>query len=393
MSGSHPDVTPHVTMTSGNPDLSDDERRRYGRHLVMPEVGLEGQKKLKAARVLCVGAGGLGSPAAIYLAAAGVGTIGIVDHDVVDFSNLHRQILHTTDDVGRPKLDSARDHLEALNSEIEVRLHDGPLSSSNAIEIIEGYDIVIDGTDNFASRYLISDACVLSGRPDVYGSIFRFDGQAAVFCAPEGPCYRCLYPEPPKPGQVPNCEEAGVLGVLPGIIGTLQATEAIKLILGLGEPLVGRLFLFDALRMQSRTLRVARNPECPVCGERPTIRELIDYEAFCGVTMMKADPTDMNVIELKEAIDRKDDFFLLDCREPHEYEISKIPGSVLIPMGEIRDRMDDLDPDRDIVVYCRSGSRSAMVAAFLRREGFRARNLAGGVNEWVARVDPSQPRY
>lgn len=364
------------------PELTPDEASRYARHLVMPEVGVEGQKSLKRARVVTIGAGGLGSPAATYLAAAGVGTIGIVDFDVVDFSNLQRQILHSTRDVGRSKVDSARDRLQALNTEIEIRVHEGPLDSSNALAIFADYDVVIDGTDNFAARYLISDACVLAGKPDVYGSIFRFDGQASVFCASGGPCYRCLYPEPPEPGEIPSCAEAGVLGILPGIIGTIQAAEAIKLILGIGEPLVGRLMLFDALKMESRILRIQRNPGCPVCGDDPTIRALIDYEAFCGATMPKTDPSDMTVFDLSEAIERKDDFFLLDCREPFEARIASIPGSVLIPMGEIKSRISELDRNREIVVYCQMGARSAMVVRYLRQEGFRARNLAGGMNAW-----------
>ena len=380
-------------MTSPN-DFSDSERLRYSRHFVMPEVGVEGQKKLKAARVLCVGAGGLGSPASIYLAAAGVGTLGIVDSDVVELSNLHRQVLHTTDDIGRTKLDSAKAHLGALNPDIEIRTHPTRLTSENAAGILAEYDLVVDGTDNFASRYLISDACVLAGIPNAYGSIFRFDGQVSLFCAPGGPCYRCLYPEPPQPGSIPNCEEAGVLGVLPGIIGTLQATEAIKWILGVGDSLAGRLLLFDALRMEMRVVRVPRSPKCPSCGDSPTIRELIDYEEFCGAKpMTESANAEITVTELKERIDRSDDLVVLDIREPQERQISRIPDQLFIPMGELRDHLDELDKDKEIVVYCRTGKRSAMVTAFLKREGYNAINLAGGIHEWADKVDPSLTKY
>jgi adenylyltransferase/sulfurtransferase len=381
------------------PSLSAGEIRRYSRHLIMPEVGVDGQRKLKAARVLCIGAGGLGSPVAMYLTAAGVGTIGIVDFDVVDYSNLQRQLLHGTADVGRSKLASAKDRLEALNSEVEIVPHEAALSSQNALELFEPYDIIVDGTDNFPTRYLVNDACVLLRKPNAYGSIFRFEGQASVFGVPEGPCYRCLYPEPPPPGLVPSCAEGGVLGVLPGIIGTVQAMETIKLILGIGEPLIGRFLIFDALRMKFRELKLRKDPECPVCGVNPTVRELIDYEQFCGVAPQAheeaaADDRDITSVELNERLQRGEPLFILDVREPQEYQINRIEGSTLIPLGELGQRYVELDPSQEIIAQCKSGVRSAKAAAFLREKGFRrVRNLKGGILDWIDKVDPSQPKY
>ncbi len=376
--------------------LSHEEIRRYGRHLIMPEVGLDGQKKLKAASVLMIGAGGLGSPLGLDLAAAGVGKLGIVDFDVVDESNLQRQILHSTVDVGRPKLQSARDRIHALNPHVEVETYATQLSSENALEIFRDYDVVVDGTDNFPTRYLVNDACVLLKKPNVYGSIFRFEGQASVFDATRGPCYRCLYAEPPDPGLVPSCAEGGVLGVLPGIIGTIQATETVKLILGAGEPLLGRLLLFDALAMTFREVRLRKNPDCPICGEHPSIRELIDYDAFCGITPQAESQNgqaSITVQELKERLDRGDDIFLLDVREPQEYQIVNL-GAHLIPLGELPARVNELDTSREIVVHCHSGARSARAVDFLRQMGFKkVKNLAGGINQWAARIDPTLPRY
>ena len=385
------------------PTLSHQEVRRYSRHLIMPEVGMDGQLKLKAASVLCIGAGGLGSPVALYLGAAGVGTLGIVDFDVVDFSNLHRQVIHGTPDVGRSKLQSAKDRLQALNPEVHVELHETALSSSNALELLAPYDVIIDGTDNFPTRYLVNDACVILGKPNVYGSIFRFEGQASVFGTPEGPCYRCLYPEPPPPGLVPSCAEGGVLGVLPGIIGTIQATEAIKLIIGAGDPLIGRFLLFDALRMHFRELKLRKDPECPVCGTHPTVRELIDYEQFCGVAPAShaaagdawaAADFDTTVEELKQRIDRREDVFILDVREPQEYQICRIPGSTLIPLGDLPRHLHELDGRRDIVVHCKTGVRSARAVSLLREAGFqRTKNLKDGILAWIDKVDPTQPKY
>lgn len=379
------------------PGLTRDEVFRYSRHLLIPEVGMEGQRKLKAARVLSVGAGGLGSPVAMYLAAAGVGTIGIVDFDTVDLSNLQRQLLHSTSDVGRPKLDSARDRLTALNPGVRIETHPVVLSSENALDLIRRYDIVVDGTDNFPTRYLVNDACVLLGKPNVYGSIFRFEGQVSIFGAKDGPCYRCLYPEPPPPGLVPSCAEGGVLGVLPGIIGTIQATEAIKLIIGQGEPLVGRLLVFDALKMRFRELRLRRDSECPVCGDHPTIRELIDYEQFCGVPRAGATEArrefDITANELKRELDEGRDLLLLDVRDSPEYQINRIPGSKLVPMAELPGRLDDLGSAPEIVVYCKVGSRSRTAVELLRAAGFHARNLAGGIVDWIDKVDPEQLRY
>ena len=383
-----------MTMT-----LSNEEVARYSRHLIMPEVGMDGQLRLKAASVLCIGAGGLGSPVAMYLAAAGVGRIGIVDFDVVDHSNLQRQVIHGTPDVGRPKLDSARDRLNALNPEVKVETHDVALSSENALELLADYDIIVDGTDNFPTRYLVNDACVILGKPNVYGSIFRFEGQASVFATKDGPCYRCLYPEPPPPGLVPSCAEGGVLGILPGVIGTIQATEAVKLIIGVGEPLVNRFMIYDALRMRFRELKLRRDPECPVCGDHPTVTELIDYEQFCGMTpeLPSSDSTEgaeATVEDLKARLDRGADVFILDVREPQEFQICRIPGSTLIPLGDLPGRLVELEGHDDMVVHCKSGARSAKAVKLLHEAGFsKAKNLHGGILAWIDRVDPSLPKY
>ena len=379
-------------------ELSHDEIKRYSRHLIMPEVGMSGQKKLKKASVLCVGAGGLGSPLAFYLTAAGVGRLGIVDFDVVDFSNLQRQILHTTDDVGRPKLESAREKLNALNPNVNVELHAERLSSENALQLFEKYDFIVDGTDNFPTRYLVNDACVLTGKPNVYGSIFRFEGQASVFATSEGPCYRCLYPEPPPPGLVPSCAEGGVLGILPGLVGLVQATEVIKLIVEKGNSLVGRLLLFDALRMNFRELKLQKDPECPVCGENATIKALIDYEEFCGIGPEDEEsPTGVDEVsakELKEELDQGQDVYILDVRNPVEYEISRIEGSHLIPLDQLLNRLSELDSARDIVAHCRTGARSAKAIGMLQEAGFRKlRNLKGGVLAWADDVDSTMPKY
>ena len=388
---------PAVAEPSAAPKLSNEEVQRYSRHLIMPEVGMDGQRKLKAARVLCIGAGGLGSPATMYLAAAGVGQLGIVDFDVVDYSNLQRQILHGTPDVGRPKLQSAKDRLHAINPGVHVETYETALSSQNALRLFESYDVIVDGTDNFPTRYLVNDACVLLGKPNAYGSIFRFEGQASVFAMQDGPCYRCLYPEPPPPGLVPSCAEGGVLGVLPGIIGTIQATEAIKILIGIGEPLVGRFLIFDALRMRFRELKLRRDPDCPVCGDRPTVRELIDYEQFCGVTAVPqtgAPLEETSVEGLKTRLDSEDDLLLLDVREPQEYQICAIPGSTLIPLGELPGRLAELEGRRNIVVHCKSGVRSAKAVKLLREAGFSDTvNLKGGILAWIDRVDPSLPKY
>jgi adenylyltransferase/sulfurtransferase len=389
-------IIPSVAGGSAAAPLSHDEIRRYSRHLIMPEVGLEGQQKLKAARVLCIGAGGLGSPATLYLAAAGVGTIGLVDFDVVDFSNLQRQILHGTSDVGRPKLESAQETLADINPGVNIETHEAALTSENAFEILRDYDLVIDGTDNFPTRYLVNDACVLLGKPNVYGSIFRFEGQASIFAAKDGPCYRCLYAEPPPPGLVPSCAEGGVLGVLPGIIGTIQATEAVKLILGVGTPLIGRLLLFDALRMQFREVKLRKNPQCPICGEHRTIHELIDYEQFCGVGHEAEVTTsaDLTAAELKSKLDSGEDILILDVREPQEYRINQIHGSILIPLGDLPQRVREIDSAREIVVHCKTGARSAKAVDFLRGAGFRrVRNLKRGIVGWIETVDPTQPMY
>jgi len=382
------------------PTLTKDEVKRYSRHLIMPEVGVDGQRKLKAAKVLCIGAGGLGSPVAMYLAAAGVGTLGIVDFDVVDFSNLQRQILHGTPDVGRSKLQSARDKLHAINPEIEIQTFETALSSGNALKLFQPFDIIVDGTDNFPTRYLVNDACVLTGKPNAYGSIFRFEGQASVFATKDGPCYRCLYPEPPPPGLVPSCAEGGVLGVLPGMIGMVQATETVKLILGVGEPLIGRFLIYDALRMRFRELKLRKDPDCPVCGTHPTVKQLIDYEQFCGIHPAAPEPvtvnnaTEITSVELKQRLDRGDKLRIVDVREPNEYQINRIPGSQLIPLGDVPKRYSELNPDEEIVVQCKMGGRSAKAADFLRSVGFkRVLNLKGGILDWIDKVDPSQPKY
>jgi molybdopterin/thiamine biosynthesis adenylyltransferase/rhodanese-related sulfurtransferase/molybdopterin converting factor small subunit len=382
------------------PELTNEEIKRYSRHLIMPEVGIEAQKKLKAAKVLCIGAGGLGSPAALYLAAAGVGTLGIVDFDTVDFSNLQRQILHGTPDVGRSKLASAKDKLNAINPNVKIELYETALTSQNALELFAPYDVILDGTDNFPTRYLVNDACVLLGKPNAYGSIFRFEGQASVFATKEGPCYRCLYPEPPPPGLVPSCAEGGVLGVLPGMIGVLQATETIKLITGIGEPLIGRFMIYDALKMKFRELKLRKDPDCPVCGTHPTVTKLIDYEQFCGVTPAAPEPvtvnnaTEITSVELKQRMDRGDKLTIVDVREPNEYQINRIPGTQLIPLGDVPKRYAELDKNDEIVVHCKMGGRSAKAADFLRSVGFtRVLNLKGGILDWIDKVDPTQPKY
>jgi adenylyltransferase/sulfurtransferase len=381
--------------------LSNDEILRYSRHLIMPEVGMEGQQKLKAARVLCIGAGGLGSPLALYLGAAGVGTLGIVDFDVVDYTNLQRQIIHSTADVGRKKLDSAAEKLKAINPFLNIRGFETRLTSENALELFRDFDIIADGTDNFPTRYLVNDACVLTGKPNVYGSIFRFEGQASVFATKDGPCYRCLYSDPPPPGLVPSCAEGGVLGILPGLVGVIQATEVIKLILGKGDPLVGRLLLIDALGMKFRELKLRKNPGCPACGTHRTITKLIDYNEFCGIRgeakreekPVEAGIPEMQVEELKRRLDAGDDLFVLDVREPHEYQICNINGH-LIPLGDLPKRVNELDSSREIVAHCRSGVRSAKAVAFLQQAGFKkVHNLAGGILAWADRVDPRMPKY
>jgi sulfur-carrier protein adenylyltransferase/sulfurtransferase len=386
-----------LTTTPGT-RLSKEEILRYSRHLIMPEVGMDGQLKLKQAKVLTIGAGGLGAPLALYLAAAGVGKLGIVDFDVVDFTNLQRQVIHGTSDVGRPKLHSAKETVAEINPNVEVVAHETRLSSENALDIFKDYDVIADGTDNFPTRYLVNDACVLLGKPNVYGSIFRFEGQASVFYAQQGPCYRCLYPEPPPPGLVPSCAEGGVLGVLPGIIGCIQALETIKLIIGHGQPLIGRLLLFDALSLKFRELKLRKNPECPVCGAHPTVTKLIDYDQFCGVRgedhIIPVTVPEISAREVKQMMDDRKPFVLVDVREPHEYQICSIPGSKLIPLGEIPRRMHELNSADEIVVHCRSGQRSAQAVGFLMKAGFRKiHNLQGGVLAWADQVDPTMPRY
>jgi adenylyltransferase/sulfurtransferase len=377
--------------------LSKEEILRYSRHLIMPEVGMDGQLKLKQARVLLIGTGGLGAPLGLYLAAAGVGRIGLVDFDVVDFTNLQRQVTFSTSDVGRSKLDAAKERLASLNPEIQIDTHEAKLTSDNALDILRDYDVIVDGTDNFPTRYLVNDACILLGKPNVYGSIFRFEGQASVFGYPGGPCYRCLYSEPPPPGLVPSCAEGGVLGVLPGIIGSIQAMETIKLILGTGESLVGRLLLFDALTLRFREMKLRRNPECPVCGEKRTITKLIDYNEFCGIRGEESQSTvqvpEIEPRELSARLRRGDDVFILDVREPHEYQICNLRGH-LIPLGELPRRAHELDSSREIVAHCRSGKRSAEAVEFLRKAGFRKIwNLKGGILAWSDQVDPSVPKY
>ncbi len=377
------------------PDLSRDELHRYSRHLLLPEMGLEGQRKLKAARVLCVGAGGLGSPASMYLAAAGVGTLGLVDSDAVDLSNLQRQVIHGTSAVGEPKVQSAARRLVELNPSVRVVPYETRLTRENAPALFDGYGIVVDCTDNFATRYLVNDASVLGGRPYVYGSVFRFEGQASVFAASGGPCYRCLFPEPPPAGLVPNCDEAGVLGVLPGIVGCIQANEAIKLIVGVGEPLIGRLLVLDALEMRFREVRLRRDPDCPVCGDAPRIRELQDYEEVCGTRTAAPRLADRDIgpLELKRRLDQREPTVLLDVREPMEYRIVHLPGSVLVPLGQLAERAAELDPAASYVVYCHHGVRSAGAVEYLRSLGLQAWNLAGGIAAWTDEVDPTLPRY
>jgi adenylyltransferase/sulfurtransferase len=389
-----------ATAAAELPELTKDELSRYSRHLILPEVGEEGQRKLKAARVLCVGTGGLGSPLALYLAAAGVGTLGLVDFDVVDASNLQRQIIHSTADIGRKKLDSAAEKLKALNPNLNVIKHDTLLSSANALDILKDYDVIADGTDNFPTRYLVNDACVLLGKPNAYGSIFRFEGQASVFAAKDGPCYRCLYPEPPPPGLVPSCAEGGVLGILPGLVGVIQATETIKLILGKGSTLVGRLLLVDALNMRFRELKLRKNPECPVCGTHPTVTQLIDYQQFCGIVpatkeeiKVKNGVPQITVNELKRRIDAGEDLFILDVREPFEYQIANIGGK-LIPQNEVAQRLAEIDRAREIIVHCKAGGRSQRIAEFLKQSGYPdVVNVAGGILAWSSEIDSTVPKY
>ena len=384
---------------NSNATLSNEEVMRYSRHLIMPEVGMDGQLKLKQAKVLCIGTGGLGAPLGLYLAAAGVGRIGLVDFDSVDLTNLQRQILFGTSDIGRPKIEAATERLRNLNPDIQIDRFTTRLTSENALDLLKDYDVVVDGTDNFPTRYLVNDACVILGKPNVYGSIFRFEGQITIFGAPGGPCYRCLYPEPPPPGLVPSCAEGGVLGVLPGIVGAIQAAETLKLIIGRGQPLIGRLLLFDALAMRFRELKLRKNPECPVCGERRTITKLIDYAEFCGVRGEEAKSPAQTTVpeiaprELKSRLDRGDDLFVLDVREPHEYQICNLGGH-LIPLGELSRRVNELDSAREIVAHCRSGKRSAEAVEFLRSAGFRkVLNLKGGILAWSDEVDASVPKY
>lgn len=381
--------------------LTQDEILRYSRHLIMPEVGVEGQEKLKAAKVLMIGTGGLGSPAALYLAAAGVGTLGLIDFDKVDFSNLQRQIIHSTSSVNQPKVESAKNRLKEINPNVKVVTYDEMLTKDNIMRILKDYEMVLDGTDNFQTRYLVNDACVFTKKPFVYGSIFRFDGQATVFYPGKGPCYRCLFAEPPPPGMVPSCAEGGVLGILPGVIGVIQATEVVKLILGKGEPLIGRLMLYDALKMSFREVKFRKNPKCPVCGENPTIKELVDYEAFCGLTRGDEQKDyaaygvpEILVEELKKKIDKHEKFVLIDVREPSEFKINQLPGAKLIPLGNIPERVHELDSADEIVVYCHFGGRSAKAADFLRKAGFKkVKNLVGGIDTWSQEIDPSCPRY
>ena len=398
-----PAMNPRAIADADLPALSQEEIKRYSRHLIMPEVGMDGQRRLKAGSVLCIGAGGLGSPAAMYLAAAGIGRIGIVDFDVVDFSNLQRQLLHGTKDVGRTKNESAKSRLNDLNPHVQVDTYETALSSQNALQLFRDYDVILDGTDNFPTRYLVNDACVLTGKPNAYGSIFRFEGQASVFATAGGPCYRCLYPEPPPPGLVPSCAEGGVLGVLPGIIGVIQATETVKLILGIGEPLIGRFMIYDALRMRFRELKLRKDPECPVCGTNPTVTKLIDYEQFCGlrpepqpaqITGAAVNDWEITPVDLKKKMDAGETPFVLDVREPNEYQINKIAGSTLIPLGELPRRYQELPRDREIITQCKMGGRSAKAQEFLKSVGFtNVKNLRGGILEWIDKVDPSQPKY
>jgi|HubBroStandDraft_5_1064220.scaffolds.fasta_scaffold24637_2 adenylyltransferase/sulfurtransferase len=397
-------MTTAIAEPEALPQLTNDELGRYSRHLILPEVGMEGQQRLKAAKVLCVGTGGLGSPLALYLAAAGIGTLGLVDFDTVDSSNLQRQIIHSTKDIGRKKIDSAQEKLNALNPALNVVKHDTMLSSANALEIFAQYDIIADGTDNFQTRYLVNDACVLLNKPNAYGSIFRFEGQASVFATEEGPCYRCLYPEPPPPGLVPSCAEGGVLGILPGIVGVIQATEVIKLILGKGEPLIGRLLLVDALTMRFRELKLRKNPDCPACGTNPTVTALIDYNQFCGIApepaqaaQVKNGIPQISVRELKHRLDKKetnnDNFLLLDVREPYEFQIAQIGGK-LIPQNDVPNRLSELNPEQEILVHCRSGARSQKIAELLKANGFqKVSNVAGGILAWSDEIDPKIQKY
>ncbi|CAN5717915.1 molybdopterin-synthase adenylyltransferase MoeB [soil metagenome] len=381
------------------PTLGSDEYTRYSRHLILPEVGLEGQRKLKAAKVLMIGTGGLGSPLGLYLAAAGVGTVGLVDFDVVDKSNLQRQIIHGTKDIRRPKIESARERLEDINPNTKIDVYETRLTSENALELFKDYDVVVDGTDNFPTRYLVNDACVLTKKPNVYGSIFRFEGQASVFWAEKGACYRCLYPEPPPPGLVPSCAEGGVLGVLPGIVGTIQANEVIKVILGAEGILLNRLLLFDAWQMKFRELKLRKNPDCPICGDNPTIKELIDYEEFCGLRQPEQTQSpileEITATELKNWLENEKDVQVIDVREPHEYEIAKIPNTKLIPLGEVVKRANEIDATRTTVVHCKGGVRSAKAIEALQKEGFAGRliNLKGGIAAWSDEVDATVPKY
>ena len=387
-------------MATAAPVLTNDEILRYSRHLIMPEVGMEGQVKLKKASVLMIGTGGLGAPLGLYLAAAGIGRIGIVDFDVVDMTNLQRQVIHGTKDIGRPKLDSAAERMTDINPYVEIDKYEVRLTSENALEILKDYDVVVDGTDNFPTRYLVNDACVLLGKPNAYGSIFRFEGQATVFGHDDGPCYRCLYPEPPPPGLVPSCAEGGVLGILPALVGSIQATETVKLILGKGKTLSGRLILYDALNMKFRELKLRKNPDCPVCGPNRTINELIDYEEFCGIPQAEPEPApglsewEIGPVELKEKLDGGENVYILDVREPHEFEICSIPNAHLIPLGDLPKRVNELDTADDIVAHCKSGMRSAKAVNFLKTAGFgKVKNLKGGILAWSDQVDPTVPKY
>lgn len=405
-SGSTISIVPSIAggapaaATESLPELSNEEILRYSRHLILPEVGLEGQRKLKGAKVLMVGTGGLGAPLGLYLAASGLGRIGIVDFDVVDETNLQRQVIHGTRDVGRSKIESAAETMQDINPGLAIDKYETALTSANALEILRDYDVVVDGTDNFPTRYLVNDACVLLGKPNAYGSIFRFEGQATVFHHEGGPCYRCLYPEPPPPGLVPSCAEGGVLGILPAVIGSIQATEAVKIILGKGTSLSGRLLLYDALHLRFRELRLRRNPDCPLCGDEPTLRELIDYQQFCGIPQQAAEEAaqerlpEITPADLKARLDSGDSVFVLDVREPHEYEIAKIPGTKLIPLGSLPQHIHELDATADIVVHCKSGVRSGKAQRLLKDMGFsRVTNLTGGILRWSADVDPRVPRY
>jgi len=380
-------------------NLTNQQISRYSRHLIMPEVGVEGQEKLAASSVLCIGAGGLGSPLALYLGAAGVGRLGIVDFDVVDFSNLQRQIIHTESKVGKLKVESAKERIREINSDVKVETYNLRLTSENALDIVKEYDVVVDGTDNFATRYLVNDSCVLLGKPNVYGSIFRFEGQVSVFDAKRGPCYRCLYPEPPPPGMVPSCAEGGVLGILPGIIGTMQAAETIKLILEKGDPLIGKLLFIDVMGMKVRELKLRKDPNCPICGKNPTITKLIDYEEFCGLgrgeeEVPPGSDLEITVDEFHDLINGKKNVVILDVREPHEYEICHIDGSVLIPLGELPSRVNELDTADEIIAYCHLGMRSLRATRFLRQMGFKkVKNLRGGIDAWAEEYDPDMPRY